>query len=360
MTEPPLAAPAIYLRPARQRRPLGPARPLIGGPVRVLLIDANVVIRDLTWLVKHPDQQSALMELALAPQVRLVMSAADIQPHPSGRSRLEHNIWTAQPALAPRMTELWQRRLQPQIHVLDPAGFVDTPLSRSVRSPGRDPDDADLVLLGHLLGAHGLLTYDLQAFGDRPGEVPLGVPVLTRSGAHGEVLSSFRDELRVEQTTAEYAVPFLWLAKRAHTVIHAAARRWHVAPGWLMGGVAAAAALSLLRPRVREDVTRALGLGAVRLYQEIGIDEHERQAIRQARAKAEIDWGPAGQGVVAALRHLARTPDSLTSTALVRQLGLLLTPGELAALFRQAPGMVTEVSRGRWRLKPATGRKETT
>lgn len=151
------------------------------------------------------------------------------------------------------MLQLWANYVRPQLVVLDPTGLPDTPLSAEVRSSARDPDDADLALLAHVLNADGLFSYDRKAFG--------GLFNTMRSqGEHGALLCAFRDDLRVDEAIAMmFGLPLTALVTGVVEGSKALHRRGVPYGAQAVMLAAAASAVVLWRP-ARERLGRAASL----------------------------------------------------------------------------------------------------
>lgn len=313
--------------------------------VRVLAIDANIMISDLRRTVKGEGQAEhkpvAILEMLAAPRLRFVMSSADLQLGEDGLSRLERNVSTKEKdaLLAAEMLRVWRTQFLPFMHVLDPRGFAPTEASLKVLD--RDRDDEPLARLAHIVGADALLTYD-QHFND-------AFPVLPER-LHGMILSSFRDELRVEEFHGNLAV-FPTLGGAAiYQSLEALARALNVRPTIVFGAALAIFGASMFNPRWRggvQTVLKAVTEFLVATTPELKV----REEIRMAQHKVTLEPLPASDPLVQVARYLAHITGSKTSTALVKELFLHMTPGRLAAALGDRTGVFEQVRPGRWTLR---------
>ncbi|GGL16535.1 hypothetical protein [Deinococcus radiotolerans] len=317
----------------------------LSGRTVVLLIDANVIIKDLRAVVKQPGASPALFELLDAPHGRLVMSAGDVAEVAPGLTRLERTIRLKFPQEADAMWHLWMTRVQDRMLFLDPAGVPDTTLSAAVRAPNRDPDDADLALLGWVLDADGLLTYDGQAFGGLV--TTMGTPGV---GGHGTYLCAFRDDLRVDEIVAMMVgVPLQVLA--VGTVgIHEALKKRGVSPALQAVGALGLGAMLALWPASRAVIGRA-----VMQYGELTMSMtptmEVRNQLQEVRARVKPAWPATDDPVIRCARYLVRVRGTQTCTELVTHLKLPLTAGELYGRLQAYPGLFQEQERRRWIIR---------
>lgn len=127
------------------------------GPIAefALVIDANVIIRDLIWLCskrKNPTAKSALAETVLAgtiipyvPPVAL-REVTEKLPHIATRRRIDETA----------LRNAW-KDYQGLLRVEEP-----NPLRVIELRAGRDPDDAEYLALAETIGAKGILSHDLD------------------------------------------------------------------------------------------------------------------------------------------------------------------------------------------------------
>ncbi|MBZ9715822.1 PIN domain-containing protein [Deinococcus multiflagellatus] len=340
-----LTAPVSAQRHPRTLPALNGTLNLTGRTV-VLLLDANVIMRDLHAAVTRgpEDPPSALFELLGAPHGRLVMSAGDVALV-GGVTRLERNIYDKFPAHAEAMVALWAAEVQPRLLFLDPAGLPDTPLSAEVRRPERDPDDADLALLGWVLDADGLLTYDKKAFGGL-------ITTLEGKGTrgHGMYLCAFRDDLRVEQVVAwMVGVPITALATAALSMSESL-KKYGITSrmqGVLALGLAGVLALWPQGRAAAGRAAMAYGTFAFNLMPTLEVT----QQIQDARARVRPEWPATEDPVVRCARLLVRRRGTLTCTELRQHLGLRLTAGELFARLQAQPGLFDLHPGRRWSIR---------
>lgn len=332
----------------RHPRTLLPLRVHLTGRRVVLLVDANVVMRDLHTALRFPERPSpALFELLDAPHAHIVMSKTDLRENAQGVPRIEANIRRKFPEHAPGMLQLWAERVRPRLVVLDPAGVPDTPLSAEVRGSARDPDDADLALLAHVLNADGLFSYDRKAFGGL-------FNTLRSQGEHGALLCAFRDDLRVDEAIAlMFGAPVTALATGVVEGSKALHRRG-VPYGTQAALLAAATGALLLWRPAQAFPGRAASLYAASLmHLEPGAEL--RQQLREAQNHVRKDWGPSQDPVVRVARHLIRQPAPLTCSSLIDALNLRLSARELSGQLRAHPGLFQPYSGRRWGIRSSLG-----
>jgi len=312
----------------------------------VLLVDANVILRDLQAAVKKPGPPlTALFELLDAPHGRLVMSAEDVVEVTPGVTRLEQNIRRKFPRYADAMWALWTTRMQSQILFLNPAGLPDTTLSAMVRQPDRDPDDADLALLGWVLDADGLLTYDKVAFGGLV--MTLGTPGV---GEHGMYLCAFRDDLRVQEIlTLMVGLP-LTLLGTGVVELHESLKKRGVSSAAQAVGALGMMAVLALWPASRAAIGGAVMRHGSRAISMTPTQEVTRQ-IQKVRAQVKPEWPATNDPVVLCARYLIRAGDTQTCTELVKHLKLPFTAGELYGRLQAHPGLFQEQERRRWSIR---------
>ena len=332
----------------RHPRTLPPLTANLTGRTAVLLIDANVIMRDLRAAVMNPEQPpSALFELLGAPHGRLVMSAGDVAEVAPGVTRLERNIRRKFPREADAMWQLWTTRVHGRMLFLDPAGLPDTTLSATVRQPDRDPDDADLALLGWVLDADGLLTYDAAAFGGLV--TTLGAQGV---GGHGMYLCAFRDDLRVKEVvTMMVGVPMFTAGAVG---LHEALKQRGVSPAVQAAGALGLTAMLALWPASRTVIGRAV-MQYGSLAMSMNPTQEVTRQIQEARAQVRPEWPATEDPVIHCARYLVRARGTRTCTELVQHLKLPLTPGELYGRLQASPGLFQEQERRRWSIRRVTG-----
>lgn len=318
----------------------------------VLLLDANVLYRALSSMAKvGTEDRSALSELLGHPGFRLVVTASDAGLDQHGVTRLESRIRDKAGPLAPEMVRLWCEQVRPTLHVLDPRGFPDTPESAAIRQPERDPDDADLALLGHVLGADALLSYDRKAF---HGLLP--VLGLNGVGRHGEVLSAFRDRERLAERRAIHGELPMWAGMQTFNLTLKAvgelAERLRIKPLYAQLLFTGALGLSLLHPTVRQRLGQGLSLYAQHL-ETLKPDPDILNQIEEVRATVAPVWKVSSDPLVFAARTLARSVSGLTAGELVQCGDLSLSPAELAWHLRNKPGLFRLRQYGRFTLAGA-------
>lgn len=335
-----------FVWPPERRAPrdLPPLGLHLTGRTVVLVVDANLIIRDLKRMAKTPEgPRPALFELLSAPHGRLVMSASDLAEVSPGISRLEGNIRRKWPQQAEAMLHVWRTEVAPHVMVLDPAGIADTALSAAVRTPERDPDDADLALLGYVLDADGVLTYDQEAFAGL-------LPTLGQQGEHGRVLSAFRDELRVQETFAfVFGLPVSVVATGLGTAVQALTRRG-ISPG-IQGAVALGLGAALmLWPRGRAVLGRVLTEYGTAV-EALTPPPKVHAQIKAQKARVAFAWPETEDPVVQVARYLVRQQGVCSCTALVKRLNLPLTAGALFARLDAHPGLFTLYTGRRWGIR---------
>ncbi len=329
-------------------------------PPPVLVVDANVIFRDLRHAAKNaasageelPDSAgavqpampfTALGELLQAGHARVVMSHRDLEVTPSGLPRLEARIHDKGGVYTPAMLDLWRTHLRPHVLALDPTGLPDTPESRAVRQAARDPDDADLALLVHVLKADALFTYDRAAFASL-------LPVLPAQGGHGAHVSTYRDQLRTDQAVSlVFGLPMTAVTTTTQAA-SAALSRLGVTGFWQGALVLGALGAALAHPTSRAvlaDAARAVGRAWTHFTPDadmLAAWEARQEELRPVSRDSE-------DPVVLAARHLIRSPAPLSATALSGALRLRGPAGALRDRLAQHPGLFMDAGNRRWQMR---------
>ena len=315
----------------------------------VLLLDANVLYRALSSMAKAGSaDRSAFAELLGHPGFRLIVTASDAGLDRHGVARLEYRIRDKAGPLAPEMVRLWRDQVRPALHVLNPMGFPDTPASAAIRQPERDPDDADLALLGHVLGADAMLSYDRKAF---HGLLP--VLGLDGAGKHGEVLSAFRDRERLAELRATHGeLPMLAGIQTFNLTLNGVgelAERFKIKPLYAQLLFTGVLGLTLFHPMVRQRLGQGLVFYAQHL-ETLKPDPVILSQIEEAKAAVAPVWEPSSDPLVRAARILARSGPGLTAGELIQRGDLDASPAELAQYLRTRPGLFRLRQHGRFTL----------